>query len=395
MKIPEWLREAFLVAELKKRRQVLTVGLVLGMILFPGFVVLDATLMPEVAVLSAMLRFGIALPLAAFLLFAIRRGLLSLRMIELSVCSLMWLVAAMVCFILTRSTSETGAVIISATGVNVIMMFLTVIFQPPIRHTAVTSALIILTLAVSTAVTPAISGDMWVGIMALALAMAIPALYAGWYIGNERKRQFLSAERDRQRLANMSDQNEWLHRLSNIDPLTGLSNRRAFDASLREAATKMAATGGALAVAMIDIDHFKQYNDHYGHFAGDECLCRVAQALLSTVSDGALVGRLGGEEFAVILPSTEPRLLALAGEMIRASVERLGLPHAGVGTDARVSISVGIQMAPSLVDFDVSSLMIAADRVLYEAKRAGRNRVLVGSSLPPLPTPAESLQVAA
>ena len=380
MKIPHWLREAYLAAELRKRRQVLTVGLVLGMFLFPGFVVLDATLMPEIAMISAIMRFGVALPLAGLLLFAIRRNLLSLAAIELAVCSLMWLVAAMVCYIVTQSTSTSGA-IVSATGVNVIMMFLTVIFQPPIRHTASTSGLIILVLAISMAVAPKMTADMWSGIMTLAFATTIPALYAGWYIGNERKRQFLSAERDRRRLSEMSAQNAWLHRLSNVDPLTGLSNRRAFDETLRKVARTEAATGGAVAVAMIDIDFFKQYNDHYGHGAGDECLCQVARALSSTTVDSAFVGRLGGEEFAVILPSMDPRLLALAGETIRSSVDVLGLPHHGIGSEARVTISVGIRQAPSLEDFDLSTLMIEADLALYEAKRAGRNRVHIDEAI--------------
>ena len=377
--IPPAMADAFALNELAKRRQVLTVGLLLGMVLFPGFVFLDYQLMPDILMLSALLRIGIALPLATLLLLAIRRNVLSLRTIELSVCSLMWLVAAMVSFFAGISRAGSGGMIVSATGVDVILMFLTVIFQPPIRYAAVTSVLMVCCLGGCLAISSQITSAIWSGLMALAVATMLPALYANWYIGNERKRQFLSTERDRALLSELSAQNEKLDKLSASDPLTGLPNRRAFDRALDAAIARASSDGLMVAVAMIDIDHFKRYNDHYGHIAGDVCLRNVALALASAVSEAGFAARVGGEEFALILDCPDPSLLPLVGERLRLAVANLGLPHAGLTTSGFVSISVGVSHSGRGL-IDPAGLLEAADRALYDVKRTERGRVVVDRS---------------
>jgi diguanylate cyclase (GGDEF)-like protein/PAS domain S-box-containing protein len=163
------------------------------------------------------------------------------------------------------------------------------------------------------------------------------------------------------------------------DGLTGIANRRHFDVAIEKELRRAKRAATPLSLLMIDIDHFKAYNDHYGHQQGDDTLIRVAAALQAMVQRPMdLIARYGGEEFSVILPELdEAHALALA-EHMRERVRALAIPHEFTGSaDPFVTISIGI--ATQTVDHptEVSSLIGAADRALYDAKHAGRNRVSV------------------
>jgi len=159
------------------------------------------------------------------------------------------------------------------------------------------------------------------------------------------------------------------------DPLTGLANRRHFDQTLASEWDRAAREKHPLAVIMIDVDHFKAYNDSHGHAAGDECLRAVAKALRGHCTrPGDLVCRWGGEEFAVILPGTD---LAGAGHVARALVDvvrALGLEHGKSEASPCVTISAGAASALPADDGSAAALVGKADAALYAAKQAGRNR---------------------
>ena len=168
---------------------------------------------------------------------------------------------------------------------------------------------------------------------------------------------------------------EKLRRLSNVDGLTEVANRRNFDEELARAWRRAQREGGAMALIMINIDHFKSYNDQYGHLAGDECLRRVAEVLRGTVKRPFdLVARYGGEEFAVLLPDTQEMGAEMVAEEMRASVEALDIPHRR-SQSGRVTISCGVAAAARVAGLDPAGLIAMADRRLYQAKHAGRNRV--------------------
>jgi diguanylate cyclase (GGDEF)-like protein len=135
-----------------------------------------------------------------------------------------------------------------------------------------------------------------------------------------------------------------------------------------------------VSLVFIDIDHFKKYNDHYGHLAGDDCLRRVAQALQHAVKRPFdLVARYGGEEFAVVLPDTGvPGAKRLAEEM-RKAVELLDIAHAASPVSGRVTISAGVAAIAPEAGAQPDMLIAAADACLYEAKLAGRNRVVIAT----------------
>lgn len=181
-----------------------------------------------------------------------------------------------------------------------------------------------------------------------------------------------------QRTAELEAANHQLQALSATDGLTGLANRRKFDHAWEQEWARAERQGLMLAVAMVDVDQFKAYNDHYGHQAGDVCLKLVAKTLSQSVQrSGELPARYGGEEFVVILPGLNLGEAAAVMEQVRAAVQALGLPHARAAVAGVVTISAGVAACQPRPGDDPASLVQAADAAMYRAKAAGRNRVEV------------------
>lgn len=170
------------------------------------------------------------------------------------------------------------------------------------------------------------------------------------------------------------DEQDRLQRLSQIDGLTGLPNRRIFDETLQREWSQARRAGYGVSLLMIDIDHFKLLNDHLGHPEGDRRLRDVARALAFCATRSCdLVARYGGEEFVVILPSINVEQAVRLAEIMRISVHNLALPSPAPG--GRVSISIGVSSAETASGDAPQSLLSSADAALYEAKRDGRNTV--------------------
>lgn len=166
-----------------------------------------------------------------------------------------------------------------------------------------------------------------------------------------------------------------LSQISYRDPLTGAGNRRSFDMRFSAMWRTAALRGEAIALIMIDVDHFKLFNDAVGHAAGDECLRAVAGAIAAGAGCPIeMVSRYGGEEFALIVPSTG----GSTAESIRASVKALQLPHPGLPPGNVVTVSVGKAFTyPRRTASHQEALIRAADEALYTAKRLGRDRVAI------------------
>jgi diguanylate cyclase (GGDEF)-like protein len=180
--------------------------------------------------------------------------------------------------------------------------------------------------------------------------------------------------------------NAHLERLARHDGLSGLANRRSFDLKLEEEWRVSAKSSQPLALIMLDIDHFKMFNDHYGHLAGDACLRAVGEALARTES-AAIVARYGGEEFALLFVATElSRALDIA-ENLRAAIEQLELAHAAAPS-GRVTASVGVASLRAAGAMSEQMLIEAADAALYGAKRRGRNAVVGHAAVELLARPA-------
>ena len=171
---------------------------------------------------------------------------------------------------------------------------------------------------------------------------------------------------------------EVLTRLSVIDALTKIANRRKFDEVLKNEYLLGCRSGKPLSILMIDIDYFKQFNDTYGHLAGDDCIKKVATALKRSVYRPTdLVARYGGEEFAIILPDTTESGERMIAEKIMSEIARLNIPHPSSLIDNKVTVSIGgYSVVPSIHD-DPTFIVAEADKSLYQAKQAGRKQFIL------------------
>lgn len=182
-------------------------------------------------------------------------------------------------------------------------------------------------------------------------------------------------QRVAERTAELAQANAELQRLATSDGLTHLANRRRFDQYLEQVWQRAARDQAMIGLILCDVDFFKQYNDHYGHQMGDDCLVAIARALEQSVKRPAdLVARYGGEEFAVILPDTTASGSITVAQRIGVKVTELQIPHAMSEVSPWVSVSLGVMSWLPSPHESPRAFLLAADRALYSAKRQGRNR---------------------
>lgn len=205
---------------------------------------------------------------------------------------------------------------------------------------------------------------------------------------DHRPRVASALERENLRdLAAVIERELVLRSLARTDPLTGLYNRRHFELEIEREWRRAMRSRFPVAAMMIDVDHFKDYNDTYGHQKGDSVLRRLAELLGQRFRrSGDLLIRYGGEEFMVVVPDTPPEVAEQLAEDVRRQVEELDITHA-YGAGGRVTVSIGLAVATDEEDFRTGHLRLVrlADEALYVAKNGGRNRISV--SLPPHPRP--------
>ena len=199
----------------------------------------------------------------------------------------------------------------------------------------------------------------------------------GWRLVKQFELQIQTEAELRRARDALETLNQTLKTLAMEDGLTGLANRRKFDVTLDTEFSRAVREASTLALIMIDVDCFKQYNDIYGHAAGDECLQAIGRtvAALAANRPGDLAARYGGEELAVLLPNTDVQGALALAERIRHAVRDLKIAHAGTATGF-VTLSAGVEaLIPSALGGQSKELIEAADKALYQAKMEGRDRV--------------------
>lgn len=189
-----------------------------------------------------------------------------------------------------------------------------------------------------------------------------------------RLRETLASQAARRR-ADVSD------RLAQTDALTSLPNRRAFDLALPGRLQAATAADKCLALVLIDVDHFKQYNDLYGHPAGDACLRRLGEAMRAGLPHEAFLARIGGEEFVALVACDSDAECRMIAERLRDAVEALAIPHANATGSRVVTISLGVALCPPGADLRSEAMVASADAALYKAKHGGRNRCAQASNV--------------
>ncbi len=175
-----------------------------------------------------------------------------------------------------------------------------------------------------------------------------------------------------------------LEGLATIDALTGALSRGAFLEQASDLVGDRQPTGRPVSVLMLDLDHFKRINDTYGHAAGDRALHAFAAAVRASLRETDILGRLGGEEFAAVLPDADERQASVLAERLRRNIEAIRLPLEG--GPLQFTVSIGVATHPPAASLPLARLLVAADEALYRAKAGGRNRIAV--NVPPLPPEA-------
>tara|TARA_A100001391_G_scaffold189999_1_gene161960 strand:- start:9583 stop:10806 length:1224 start_codon:yes stop_codon:yes gene_type:complete len=257
------------------------------------------------------------------------------------------------------------------------ILLMSVLLRVPFYWAVTGSLAMIAALAASLHNSPHIDHQLALVLVLLSLASASMSLF-GQYIYERLLRQhFLSENVLFQHRDELHSANRVLESQATVDGLTGCLNRRGMESRLNELLHGFGrgGTGERASVLLFDIDFFKQYNDTYGHQAGDECLKTVASIPRAlTQGDKDFVARYGGEEFMVVLANTSLKDALVFAERLRTRIEQLGLPHAGSRVSQVVTISIGVVCASERVS-DAPGLIKCADEALYQAKGAGRNRV--------------------
>ena len=261
----------------------------------------------------------------------------------------------------------------------IFMMISNLFFNFSFRTAAVSSLGILSVCIVSVYVPQGMPGSYRIAFAAFYASCFAATLYVNWKLNAERYNVFLNALQADIRQNEVSERNEALLRLSNTDALTGLKNRRAIDERLRAHWGDWQTAKRGFAALLIDIDFFKNFNDHYGHQEGDRCLILVAKALADLVEQqGGTVGRFGGEEFIVLAHMPDSEGIAPLAEAIRRAVEDLQLEHEQrPDGDRIVTVSVGAAFSGNQSCGKLERLITEADRALYRAKASGRNCIWV------------------
>jgi diguanylate cyclase (GGDEF)-like protein len=228
------------------------------------------------------------------------------------------------------------------------------------------------------AATAGLRGLIETGLMAVCSVFAV---FSAWRVETETRRSWALMLRERLKRTALAHRNSELAELARRDPLTGLMNRRAYEICEFASWQTAEETGVPLGLVVLDIDHFKSYNDFYGHPAGDSCLQAVARCLSEQLrGDGDVVARVGGEEFAILLPDLAVETAGDIAERVRRAVEALELPHLGCGLGRIVTVSCGACSLVPRAGTTPRDLFAAADAALYAAKQAGRNRVCLADA---------------
>lgn len=245
-------------------------------------------------------------------------------------------------------------------------------------HAALCGAIGIL-LAVATASAMGLRPD-WFMLVWFSCGSLLITLFLGAILERQERISFLQSLLLRHESAERERLNTILARHASEDPLTGLANRRHFNEALWREWERASRNGLTLSLLFVDVDHFKRFNDHYGHRAGDETLSAVAEALLSVVLRPAdMAARYGGEEFVLLLPETSAQGASEVANRVLAAVDALAIAHASSPTAAHVTVSVGVAtLQPE--GGSAQSLLDQADAALYAAKHAGRHRIVVAEN---------------
>lgn len=373
-RIPPRLQDAYQAYVIQHYRRFLLAINFIAMAAYDSYVVADALLIPDMARESLLVRTGLSLIglINIFLVFRFSRSVLLMDLLM----PLHDIISTIAWFeLLKRSASPDVPFFLYASVVFVLLGNLGVRYS--FKGIALVSAIITAIIFYNVWLIHGGAAKPLLIFTLVYLPIALFSLFISWTNIKGVRRAFLADLEERRQRAELAALNLRLQELAATDGLTGVGNRRALDLQLNESWHGMRAHGRPFALLMADIDYFKPYNDHYGHQAGDRCLCQVAESLVGTLRGGqANVYRYGGEEFAILLEATNADDLRCVAERLREQVASLGIEHLYRPDSLRhLTISLGAAMASESGLHEPRELLARCDQHLYVAKQKGRNRV--------------------
>jgi diguanylate cyclase (GGDEF)-like protein len=383
LRFPPALEQRFLNEGAASRLRYMVLSGVLSLLVFNGFLAADHLLAPDVFDLAIKVRLGLFTPMAIGLLlvgwFGRDWALRTVPPLAVECLVLVSAVFAAAClaYILAATQSPTGQYY--HVGLMVVVVYANIVQRLRFWYALACSVAILAMHIGGVLMVPAFNQRLILPVISLVGATVVFTLMANYAMERDERQRYLLFLRQKQLLEDLDEVHHRLQNLARVDVLTGAFNRRHLQEYLRQTWQRAQHGQGEVAVVMLDVDHFKQYNDRHGHPAGDRCLVQVAEAMRSCLRrPGDLVARYGGEEFIAVLPQTSRELARQAAERIRLAVQALCIPHGGSTTDAVVTVSVGVAGARATLGLAEADLISAADAALYQAKHGGRNRVAVG-----------------
>jgi diguanylate cyclase (GGDEF)-like protein len=346
---------------------------VVALLMFNLFNLTDLMMVPDIAVEARWVRFGIVTPVLLFVaLFLHRPPFRHWR--EAIVASTLLLAAASVIYLFSRSLHPNALQYHS--GVTLILLFGAIVARQRFGYAVMTSTLAFAMYAFGVMGLYDMPMDVKLNSMMVTFGSIVIGLMANYQMEFDVRRSYLMDLQQRIEASSLRRSRDELDHLSRSDPLTGLDNRRSFDSRLQSEWSRAQRNHESIALLYVDIDHFKAYNDSYGHQAGDACLADVARAIRDSAQRGSdLCARYGGEEFVVLLPQTTQEHALAVAKRVRQAVEALGVPHQASPIAKVVTVSVGVASLVPTAHMPESWLLDRADKALYTAKDNGRNRV--------------------
>lgn len=343
----------------------LTMSALVGIILYNLFLIADSMLMSDVFHLAVIARLLVVTPVSILIYIILQESRLARYRNLLAALNLI------ICFSTTAwllVISEDPDKVIYNQGAILILFYACLIQRIEFWYSVATVLICNLIFAVSVALQGLASGEIIFSIQITIVTGSAFILYAAYMMEREQRLLYLLTLRERLRATTMEG-------ISNRDALTGLLNRRALDSHLAGLDHDRPGWRDSHAVIILDIDHFKIFNDKLGHIAGDRCLKEVADLILATLGDGdGRAFRYGGEEFLLLVNEVDLCGAIALAERIRAALEAKAIPHPGSPTGSVVTASFGVSRAEH-ASSPPDDMISRADRALYAAKNHGRNRV--------------------
>lgn len=373
LRFPVALERAFVIQHADERTFKLIVAGLHSLLVFGGILLADYMMMPKELPRAIAMRIGLYAPVVLVLLRVLHQ--LSLPQLNEWMVVLVGLFASGIMVFLSVTSAEPLAYV-KLVELIIVIIYVAVFarFWPMV----VLSVFVMAIHLVFMSAAQDVIGTVKISSFLLLATTMMFALYGTYKREHNDRLAFLLDLREQALRQTLHEASERLDTMARTDALTGVPNRRFFDEFLAQAWSRAVAQTQPLSLLLIDVDHFKAFNDRYGHQAGDRCLCVVADAIASCLRRPVdVLARWGGEEFVVVLAEADAEAAADVAQRVRQAVQDCALPHAASVTARMVTVSVGVATAWPRADGGQADLLHRADTALYQAKATGRNRFCV------------------